>query len=763
MKTVSMFTLTLFLLFVLFFLNASGEKDTQSTLPLPEGAKFRIGQGTLKEIAYFPDGTRFAVASSIGVRIYDSLTGKELNQLTGSTNRTAGFGSIRFSPDEKTIATEGPDKTVLLWDVSTEQLLWSLADDEKGFYNARFSPNGHIVATACADKPIYSDGTVQLWNARTGEYLRTLTKSNHFRSLLSRMVFSPDSRTLATWGYSDLELSDVDTGQHLKTVTPFGESGIKDVRFSPDGRTLATWSYRQVALWDIDTGEHLRTLDAAYESYTDNKIKDVRFSPDGKKFVILRSIRLNRSWRGSSWVGNVGIVYLWDVSTETGKHLQKPTQQYTDKGFSSISFSPNGKILATGGSSDGKVYLWDANTGKYLRSLVGSESNICFSPNGKILAASGSDGTIHLWSATTGQNLIKLSGHTGRVSTFSFSPDGITILSKGSDETVRLWNVITGELLKTLTGYMNDIYAVSFAPDGKIIASNWTTNSGSGSNTTVQLWNATTGKPLKKLNVPPYVSAANLCFSGDGKTIGSWNRSNVIFWAVKTGEILEHFVQHEDSRYNGEVLNVSLPNGETMAIEVPVTLKSENSISRVADITIGQFPNSFYRFSDGVSFSPDGEIIAIATYGATEGDMSRLHLWNTSIGQILKTIESLSGIHPVSFSPDGKTVAASYSDYSDVDLWDVATGQHLNTLSGHLSMPYCGGGTVSMIRFSPDGDMIATGSGDTTIRLWSTGTGKHLKTFTGHMAGVNSVAFSPDGKTLASGSSDGTILLWEVP
>jgi WD40 repeat protein len=70
---------------------------------------------------------------------------------------------------------------------------------------------------------------------------------------------------------------------------------------------------------------------------------------------------------------------------------------------------------------------------------------------------------------------------------------------------------------------------------------------------------------------------------------------------------------------------------------------------------------------------------------------------------------------------------------------------------------------VYSVAFSPDGTILASGSGDHKIKLWDVATGKEQATLKGHTGGVYSVAFSPDGTILASGSLDGTIKLWGVP
>ena len=81
--------------------------------PLPEGAKARLGKGDIREIKYSPDGATLAVASSIGIWLYDAESGEEVSLLTEHTNKV---NSVSFSPDGNTLASGSEDGTVLLWE-----------------------------------------------------------------------------------------------------------------------------------------------------------------------------------------------------------------------------------------------------------------------------------------------------------------------------------------------------------------------------------------------------------------------------------------------------------------------------------------------------------------------------------------------------------------------------------------------------------------------------------------------------------------------
>ncbi|KAL4869265.1 hypothetical protein BDV12DRAFT_196507 [Aspergillus spectabilis] len=120
----------------------------------------------------------------------------------------------------------------------------------------------------------------------------------------------------------------------------------------------------------------------------------------------------------------------------------------------------------------------------------------------------------------------------------------------------------------------------------------------------------------------------------------------------------------------------------------------------------------------------------------------------------LHTLEGhFDWVQSVAFSQDGQLLASGSYDRT-IKLWDPATGTLKYTLEGHS-------GPVQSVTFSQDGQLLASGSSDQTIKLWDPATGTLKHTLEGHSGWVQSVAFSQDGQLLASGSSDQTIKLWD--
>lgn len=399
----------------------------------------------------------------------------------------------------------------------------------------------------------------------------------------------------------------------------------------------------------------------------------------------------------------------------------------------SISYSPEGKFLASAGGNDQNVIIWHMQTGKELKrfDLGVYVDKVRFSKNGKYIAVKGYSkdrqykDTIKLWNIETGEHIESFDGIS-----FSFSPDGTSLATCGGGKSIRIWNIKTGRVRETFQNKNTGGYDITYSPDGKLIAAIY--------NKEIILWDVKQKRVHKRLE-GHNGDVTGVSFSPKGQRLVSCSRDKTVrLWDIETGKQLRVLYSHDrliaDVAYS--------PSGEFIASG---SWDQSAVIYNVQQHTIVKVFRDIPEYLKCICFSPDEKKLAVSGDTIVELAIDRETVAKTLSGKIM-------GISAVEVSHDGKYIAAGCRDKT-IKLWDFNNLKLSRTLRGHT-------GNVNTLQFSRDGTYLISGSEDATIRIWDPERGKEIRTLTGHEEEIRSLCTASGGKYIISASGDGTIKVW---
>ena len=448
MKKVYLSVVVCLLIMGLSVPNISAQHSTR--WHLPTHAKARFGKGWIKDIKFSPYSDQLAVATTIGVWIYEVRTGEEQALFSGIMG---GANAVSYSPGASMLAAAHWDQTIRLWDVNNinSRPLSTLTGHTGEIHTVTFSPDGSMLASGS------SDNTIRVWDVQTEELMAILP----YRDTIKTVDFSPDSRMIAG-GSADgtIQVWDAGTGNQIYEFNEHTDS-VWEVDFSPSGEILISASLDgTVKLWDLVAPGGRLPDPVQHDTYV-HAVYAVDFSQDGRNFATSGADKDIRVWNT-----NTGEV----TSTLTGHNDIVPT----------IELSPDGTTLASG-SLDGTVRLWDMRIFRERLKIAGHTGEVkalTYTEDNRILACgTGFDNKLRLWDASTGRQLSKLRDHRGLTQAVAFSKDGKTLASGGSENgTIFLSDVSKSSesedsLKAALTGNTHGITALALSPADTILAS----------------------------------------------------------------------------------------------------------------------------------------------------------------------------------------------------------------------------------------------------------------------------------------------------
>lgn len=617
------------------------------------------------DVALSPDGQFAALALSDETAVvWDLTSGRTRHILKGHTDFIAG---VAISPDSRLVATTSLDETCRVWDVATGEVLAVLRGQGDGMLSAVFSPNGEHIATCT------SSNVVQNWKIATAQPIQDMVGAPWASTSLTmndqgdRVVFvgpgipeeqpqqkpeqqieetgpqvlkaqqqrvrdittstdhqfvlaGSDDRTAVLW----------DRQRSLLFRTLRVDAEITAVDMTPDVRVAVTASGQtngELTLWDLRSGNRLRNILEPGCKYL-----DLELSPDAKFITTVSSQAITR-WdattgepvqkfslprpqqRGSlashasrAITADESTLRVWNLSGDTEVRAFPIDQEIAD-----LAMSSDGKHAVTG-LLDGRVLLWDLESGQVIRRLRGqgkSVSCVAFSPDGDRIVSGSGDGHVVVWDWNLGCQIARFAVSKQSITSVAFSGDDHFVLAGSSSGSTLVWDLAKTKPLHL--GPSSRLSVLAMTHDGKFACL-------VDFDGTLTLWNLALALPIQSISLEGPFQAVT--FSADGRQLLIGHQHDFVLWDRESACVIHKLSGHRARAHAAAFA----PDGRT------AMTTSDDGVIAYWDLTTGQairtlFGRSFRSWK--LAISPDGKIGLAYT-------KREAIAWDLSSGRLLK-------------------------------------------------------------------------------------------------------------------------------
>ncbi|BBM86722.1 serine/threonine-protein kinase [Candidatus Uabimicrobium amorphum] len=582
------------------------------------------------------------------------------------------------------------------------------------------------------------DNTLRMWDVQTGKQLRIF--DGHSQGVTAvlfiddkHLISASRDKTIRIWDIQEKQATGVLEG-HSAEVTGLAYE---------NNRLVSTDKNKSIRIWNLQQKKLIRvfeqhefaitTLATMGDAIAVNQQNDIYLwnMRSGKRRIlkghekpITKLIRINEHTIASASQDHS--IRIWNKDSDSVV-LQGHKDIVNDIDY----LSNHQQIVSL--SADKTICFWDIQTQKLLRTLpTKTFSLIKVNPNGRtfVSVGKGTHQKIQLWSTSLKESITRSDYQIGSVEQVTFSPNG-KIIATSSGHTICIWDRTSGEKMTTFTNEKR-VRTLKFDPRGRYLISS------SGQN--LCLWDIKTGEKQQELSGKQGIILSVDC-SRDGETIVACSiTGHCGIWNLQNPKEYKKITAHSAAVIGVELLSKNVFATASYDKKIKVWDIHKEKPLRV----LKGHTNLIY----GLSYNRKRGILASAAIDRT------IRIWNPKTGKEIKTLFIDKMASDIDFSPSGKNIAFGCYGYDNsIKVYDVDLGKKIHTFEGHQE-------EVHSVRYSEDGKMLASCSGDHTLRLWRVSDKKKFRLLEGHN---NSIAhMSHFSNRIISVGVDQKIIHWNA-